>query len=146
MPTLSSAAWEQIRAIAETALGLETLNARNSDSLDFHNLSVWQIKDALKSAYLAGMVDHRKDTMTGTPAERPMTRTEQTLTDYLGGYIRNSPANREHVINYPDWPRMARLELDRRSARFLEVLPEKELHAIAEGQISLPDLVNKLSA
>lgn len=40
--------------IAQSALGLETLATRNSDSLDFHELAVWQIKAALEAAYAAG--------------------------------------------------------------------------------------------
>jgi hypothetical protein len=40
--------------IAKEVLGIETLNTRNSDDLDFYNLSVWQIKEALEAAYEAG--------------------------------------------------------------------------------------------
>jgi hypothetical protein len=40
--------------IARTTLGLETLETRRSDSLDFHDLAVWQIKQALQAAYEAG--------------------------------------------------------------------------------------------
>jgi hypothetical protein len=43
-----------IDRIAREILGLETLERRNRDSLDFHDLAVWQIEDALKAAYLAG--------------------------------------------------------------------------------------------
>lgn len=43
-----------INRIAREALGLETLVARNMDSLDFHDLSVWSIKEALERAYEAG--------------------------------------------------------------------------------------------
>jgi len=35
-------------------LTLETLETRNSDSLDFHDVAVWAIKDALQEAYEAG--------------------------------------------------------------------------------------------
>lgn len=59
-PTLSPAAQEQLRAIADTVLGVETLEARRSDRLDFHDLHVWTIKSALEAAYLAGMVDHHR--------------------------------------------------------------------------------------
>jgi hypothetical protein len=34
--------------------GLETLETRNSDSLDFHDVSVWAIKKALTDAFFAG--------------------------------------------------------------------------------------------
>jgi hypothetical protein len=44
----------QVEAIAKKHLGLETLEARNMDSLDFHELSVWQVRDALLAAYEAG--------------------------------------------------------------------------------------------
>ena len=47
-------------AIAEVAkehLDLDTLETQNSDSLDFHELSVWQIKAALEAAYVQGKRD-----------------------------------------------------------------------------------------
>lgn len=40
--------------IATKVLGLETLETRKSDSLDFHDLAVWQIREALEAAYAAG--------------------------------------------------------------------------------------------
>lgn len=40
--------------IAQTILGLETLETRNSDRLDFHDLAVWSIKAALLAAFEAG--------------------------------------------------------------------------------------------
>ncbi len=43
-----------ITEIAREELELETLEARESDRLDFHNLAVWQIKRALVDAYEAG--------------------------------------------------------------------------------------------
>lgn len=42
------------RQIAKTVLGIESLEVRNSDSLDFHDLSVSQIKEALEKAYIVG--------------------------------------------------------------------------------------------
>ncbi len=44
-----------ITGIAGKVLGLETLETRSRDSLDFHDLSVWQIKKALEAAFLAGV-------------------------------------------------------------------------------------------
>ena len=32
----------------------ETLETRNSDGLDFHDVAVWAIRDALEAAYAAG--------------------------------------------------------------------------------------------
>ena len=43
-----------IAGISGKILGLETLETRNRDSLDFHDLSVWQIKKALEAAFQAG--------------------------------------------------------------------------------------------
>ena len=45
---------ETLANIAATILNLETLDTRNSDRLDFHELSVWQIKKALEAAFTAG--------------------------------------------------------------------------------------------
>ena len=44
----------EITRIAREAIGLETLETRKSDGLDFHDLAVWTIKDALERAYEAG--------------------------------------------------------------------------------------------
>jgi hypothetical protein len=41
-------------AIAHEQLGIATLETRNSDSLDFHDVSVWALKEALLAAYQAG--------------------------------------------------------------------------------------------
>jgi hypothetical protein len=41
--------------IAKEHLRLETLETRKSDSLDFHDISVWSIKSALEAAYKAGV-------------------------------------------------------------------------------------------
>jgi hypothetical protein len=43
-----------IAEIAATILNIETLETRNRDSLDFHDVAVWQIKKALEAAYQAG--------------------------------------------------------------------------------------------
>ena len=46
--------------IAQKHLGIDTLQTRHADSLDFHDLAVWSVKTALEAAYLAGMVDHHR--------------------------------------------------------------------------------------
>ena len=33
---------------------LETLETRNSDCLDFHDVAIWAIRNALEAAYAAG--------------------------------------------------------------------------------------------
>ena len=45
--------------IAQKHLNLETLETRNSDSLDFHDIAVWTLKEALQEAYEAGLSDKR---------------------------------------------------------------------------------------
>ncbi len=45
--------------IAKKHLNIETLKTRNSDGLDFHDVAVWCLKDALKSAYEAGLQNKR---------------------------------------------------------------------------------------
>ena len=45
---------EQLQKIALNHLFVATLETRNRDSLDFHDLSVWAIKTALQAAYEAG--------------------------------------------------------------------------------------------
>ena len=40
--------------IAKEILDIETLETRNSDRLDFHEVSVWEIRDVLKAAFEAG--------------------------------------------------------------------------------------------
>lgn len=59
-PILSPEAKREIAEIARVHLHIETLEARRSDSLDFHEIAVWNIEAALEAAYLAGMVDHHR--------------------------------------------------------------------------------------
>lgn len=40
--------------IAKNRIGAETLETRNSDSLDFYDISVWSLKEMLEQAYEAG--------------------------------------------------------------------------------------------
>jgi hypothetical protein len=42
------------REIARHFPSIETLKTRNSDGLDFHDVAVWSIRDALAAAYAAG--------------------------------------------------------------------------------------------
>jgi len=47
--------------IALDHLFIETLATRNSDSLDFHEVSVWGVKSALMAAYKAGQQAAKSD-------------------------------------------------------------------------------------
>ena len=42
---------EALAVLAKDVLGLETLDTRNSDSLDFSEQAVWTLKAALEAAY-----------------------------------------------------------------------------------------------
>ena len=50
-----------IEDIAKQHLGLSTLEPRRSDSLDFHDLAVWQLRTALEAAYRAGLAAAKKE-------------------------------------------------------------------------------------
>jgi len=45
---------QQLQQIALDHLFIDTLETRNSDRLDFHEVSVWAVKSALMAAYQAG--------------------------------------------------------------------------------------------
>jgi hypothetical protein len=45
--------------IATNHFHLRTLETRNSDSLDFHDVSVWSIRPALAAAFAAGQAAAR---------------------------------------------------------------------------------------
>ena len=49
-----------LETIARRHLGFETLETRMSDSLDFHDVSVWCIRNALTAAYEAGLQAAKK--------------------------------------------------------------------------------------
>ena len=46
---------EMLTKIANEVLEIKTLDSKNSDSDDFHELSVWRIKAALEKAFAAGI-------------------------------------------------------------------------------------------
>jgi hypothetical protein len=48
-----------INQIAKQTLGIRTLETRKSDSLDFHELAVWSLKEALNLAYQAGKAEKK---------------------------------------------------------------------------------------
>lgn len=60
-PELSLEAQREIAEIARVHLRIDTLETRRSDSLDFYDWAVWNIRAALEAAYLAGMVDHHRE-------------------------------------------------------------------------------------
>ena len=50
---------QRLTDIAKKHLNIETLETRNSDGLDFHDVAVWCLKDALQEAYGAGLSEKR---------------------------------------------------------------------------------------
>jgi hypothetical protein len=46
--------------IASKHLDIETLQTRKSDSLDFHEVAVWTLRDALEAAFNAGVEQARQ--------------------------------------------------------------------------------------
>jgi len=54
---LSKAIDKKIEKIAKDEFFIETLETRNSDQLDFYDISVWSVKKALERAYELGKKD-----------------------------------------------------------------------------------------
>jgi len=52
--------------IAQKHLSIETLETRNSDRLDFHDVAVWNVREALEAAFKAGV----EVGMTSTPKKQ----------------------------------------------------------------------------
>jgi hypothetical protein len=50
-----------LQQIALDHLFIETLETRNSDRMDFHEVSVWAVKSALLAAYEAGRQATKQD-------------------------------------------------------------------------------------
>jgi hypothetical protein len=55
----AAASRELITQVARKYLGIDTLQTRHRDSLDFHEISVWQLAKALQAAYDAGRVSRK---------------------------------------------------------------------------------------
>jgi hypothetical protein len=46
---------ELITKIANDVLNIDSLETQNSDDLDFHNVAVWEVKQALEKAFALGI-------------------------------------------------------------------------------------------
>jgi hypothetical protein len=51
---------QTLEQIAQRHLGVPTLATRKSDQLDFHDLAVWTLREALAAAYEAGRAAGRR--------------------------------------------------------------------------------------
>ena len=54
----SKARDQLLQTIATDHFFIETIETRNSDRLDFHDVSVWAVKAALQAAFEAGQQLH----------------------------------------------------------------------------------------
>ena len=67
IPKTKPAADALLLEIARTHFhSIETLETRNSDGLDFHDVAVWAIRSALEAAYEAGRVAGAKAMLAAT--------------------------------------------------------------------------------
>ena len=46
---------ELITKIANDVLNIDSLETQNSDDLDFHNVAVWEVKQALEKEFTLGI-------------------------------------------------------------------------------------------
>ena len=60
-PQVNQALETLFQQIALDHLFIETLETRNSDRMDFHEVSVWGVKSALMAAYEAGRQAAKQD-------------------------------------------------------------------------------------
>ena len=67
MANTSKAKADAIRQIA-LRIGIETIETRGSDSLDFHNIAVWTLREALEAAYEAGAAAAAQQSAGRTPS------------------------------------------------------------------------------
>jgi hypothetical protein len=58
-----------LEGIANDILEIETLETRRSDELDFHDIAVWTLREALEAAYKAGAESTRRED--AKPTRRP---------------------------------------------------------------------------
>jgi len=47
--------------IAQTHLSIDTLETRHRDSLDFHDVGVWCVRDSLQVVFEAGLAEGRRN-------------------------------------------------------------------------------------
>jgi hypothetical protein len=84
-------------AIAREHLGIETLETRNRDSLDFHDVGVAGVKDALRAAYRAGQ------RAAGAPLAEGATGLPIVLLTVRGGCVEAAEATIPLRVILEDW-------------------------------------------
>jgi hypothetical protein len=85
-------------AIAREHLFIETLETRNRDSLDFHDVSVSTLKDALQAAYRAGL-----DAGAGSRNDAGQPGLPITIISVRGGCVESVEAAMPLRVILEDW-------------------------------------------
>ena len=88
---------ELVTDIAREHLGIETLEERKSDRLDFHNVSVWGVKAALLAAYQAGQ------SAVGSPPAKAAAGLPLVLLTVRGGCVEAAEATIPLRVILEDW-------------------------------------------
>ncbi len=73
------------------------------------------------------------------------TKNTADLLDYMRGYARSNPNNMELLNRDQQWAKLAKIELDRRHAAFIAVLPNPILEEIAARELNITELAKQLS-
>ena len=84
-----------LEQIAREQCRIETLETRNSDGLDFHDVSVWSLKAALERAFVAGMEQGQQQTM--SPALSELNSRLTNLANHAAGECALQLQNSERV-------------------------------------------------
>lgn len=71
---------------------------------------------------------------------------ENRICDYLRGYGRHDLSALEGLAQFKTWAEAAQCELLARASRFIKILDENELRAVAAGEVNLVDLANRVAA
>jgi len=71
---------------------------------------------------------------------------ENRICDYLRGYGRNDLSALESLAQFGMWGVVAQCELLARASRFIKILDENELRAVAAGEINLVDLASRVAS
>ena len=73
-------------------------------------------------------------------------QSEHAVMALLRGFGRGNEAVLDQLADVPDWPRLARAELERRATRIVQTLDEDTLSAVADGTIDFSDLCRRVAA
>lgn len=120
----------ELERIARSVLKIGTLDTRLSDSLDFHDLAVWSIREALAQAYAAGFRN---------------SQARETAAGEMGMFEIGPPDLRQHIqilqnasnlYTVINWEQMDDERSPSKSARFANArLAFKHAMTIADDEI-----------